>query len=78
MSDTAYLDWPFFEVSHRGLAIQLDAWAAENLCDAHDSDVDAACRRLVARLGTGGWLRHAVAGVEYPVRRARSRPVPSA
>lgn len=55
-----YLDWPFFDARHGGLARELDAWAADNLHDAHDGDVDAVCRALVARLGRDGWLRHAV------------------
>ena len=55
-----YLDWPFFEERHGALARELDAWAADNLTDAHGSDVDAICRALVARLGRDGWLRHAV------------------
>ena len=59
-----YLDWPFFEPHHGVLAHDLDAWAAANLADAHGTDVDAVCRALVVRLGQGGWLRHAVAGVE--------------
>lgn len=59
------LDWPFFDAHHGVLARELDAWAAANLVDAHGTDVDAVCRALVARLGQGGWLRHAVAGVEH-------------
>ena len=55
-----YLDWPFFEARHGALARALDAWAADNLHDAHGEDVDASCRALVARLGRAGWLRHAV------------------
>ena len=65
MSDTRYLDWPFFEPRHRELARALDAWAAEhitNLHAAYGNDVDAACRACVRALGDGGWLRHAVAG----------------
>jgi acyl-CoA dehydrogenase len=31
----------------------------------HGTDVDGACRALVARLGAGGWLRHAVGGRDY-------------
>jgi len=60
-----YLDWPFFDAQHGVLARELDAWAAANLADAHGADVDAVCRALVARLGQGGWLRHAVAGVGH-------------
>ncbi|HYL18535.1 MAG TPA: acyl-CoA dehydrogenase family protein, partial [Burkholderiales bacterium] len=61
MSDKTYLDWPFFDDSHRALAASLDEWAVRNLADLHDtSDLDDTCRKLVARLGTDGWLRHAV------------------
>lgn len=58
--DCDYLDWPFFEPRHGELARELDAWAADNLRDAHGGDVDGICRTLVARLGRAGWLRHAV------------------
>ena len=61
MSDKTYLDWPFFDVPQRRLAVELDAWAVENLAHLdHGADVDALCRDLVARLGAGGWLRHCV------------------
>jgi acyl-CoA dehydrogenase len=61
MSDTSFLDWPFFEPRHRELAVRLEAWCAANLPVDH-GDVDAACRSLVAMLGQGGWLRHSGAG----------------
>jgi acyl-CoA dehydrogenase len=61
MSDKAYLDWPFFDDTHRELAVELEDWAAHNLADVHPAgDVDRACRTLVARLGQGGWLLYAV------------------
>lgn len=60
MSDTAYLDWPFFEPHHAELARALDAWATQNVPHSHGPDVDAECRALVRQLGAGGWLRHAV------------------
>ncbi|MBE0692003.1 MAG: acyl-CoA dehydrogenase family protein, partial [Aquamicrobium sp.] len=53
--DRSFLDWPFFEDRHRDHAERLDAWCGENLPADH-SDIDAACRRLVAALGQGGWL----------------------
>ena len=62
MSDTSYLQWPFFEPHHAELAKQLDAWASANISQAHGSDVDAECIALVKSLGKAGWLRHAVAG----------------
>ena len=57
MSDQTFLDWPFFAQHHRDLAAALEVWCAANLPVDH-SDVDAACRHLVAMLGQGGWLRH--------------------
>lgn len=62
MSDRSFLDWPFFDDSHRRLADDLDAWCARELAGPHDDDgdVDASCRMLVRELGEGGWLRYAV------------------
>lgn len=65
MSDTAYLDWPFFEPRHRELALALDAWAGPHVAAHHGDDVDTECRALVKSLGQGGWLRHAVAGTGH-------------
>jgi acyl-CoA dehydrogenase len=61
MSDTQYLDWPFFEDRHRALAAAADAWAMQHVADAHGPDVDAQCRALVRALGAAGWLAYAVA-----------------
>ncbi len=61
MIDASFLSWPFFEDRHRQFARDLTAWAAKEipgLADHHD--VDGSCRRLVRRLGEGGWLRVAV------------------
>ena len=62
----AELDWPFFDEAHRDFKSRLDAWCAEHLAHAHHDEsrdaVDAECIRLVRLLGSGGWLRHAVAG----------------
>lgn len=57
MPDRTFLDWPFFDPRHRDLAAALDVWCAAHLPVDH-SDVDAACRALVANLGSAGWLRH--------------------
>ena len=65
MSDTHYLDWPFFELRHGALQRELDAWATTAISQEAHHDVDGACRALVRSLGAGGWLRHAVAGGEH-------------
>jgi acyl-CoA dehydrogenase len=65
MTDTTYLDWPFFEERHRVLSRELNAWAAANVSHLHGRDVDSACRELVRKLGNAGWLRHAVGVQPY-------------
>ncbi|MEF2553928.1 acyl-CoA dehydrogenase family protein [Aurantimonas sp. A2-1-M11] len=60
MADRSFLDWPFFDDSHRALARKAEDWAAANvpgLVDHHD--VDGSCRRLVAAMGKAGFLAHA-------------------
>ena len=56
MSDTRYLDWPFFEARHVEMQRELDAWAREHISQDAHADVDGECRALVAALGDGGWL----------------------
>ena len=60
MADRSFLDWPFFDNSHRELAEQLQIWCETSLPLAHGEDIDAECRALVAKLGAGGWLRYCV------------------
>jgi acyl-CoA dehydrogenase len=60
MADRAFLDWPFFDYSHRRLAEELEAWCGTELAEPHGEDVDAECRGLVRKLGQGGWLRYCV------------------
>jgi acyl-CoA dehydrogenase len=60
MADRSFLDWPFFDNSHKQLAEQLENWCKEHLPLAHGDDIDAECRALVARLGAGGWLLYCV------------------
>jgi acyl-CoA dehydrogenase len=63
------LDWPFFDDSHRDFKPRLDAWCSAHLVHApHEESreaVDAECIRLVRLLGSGGWLKHAVAGTAW-------------
>jgi acyl-CoA dehydrogenase len=60
MPDRSFLAWPFFEPRHRELAERLQRW-----CDAHlhgvGEPLDVYCRRLVAALGSAGFLKLAVA-----------------
>ena len=53
---TDWLDWPFFEESHRKLADELEQWCAGNL-DEPSEDVDGYCRSLVRKLGKAGFLK---------------------
>lgn len=59
-SDFTWLEWPFFDDAHRKLALDLDAWCKTNLQSIDESDVYAACKSLVLKLGEGGWLRYCV------------------
>lgn len=64
-----FLDWPFFDGSHKALAEKLDAFAASGaLADIDHADTDKACRRLVRSLGEAGLLDAATgAGGEQPI-----------
>ena len=55
MSDRSFLDWPFFEPSHRDWAARVEAVASGIAVD--HGDTDAACRTLVAELGAAGLLQ---------------------
>jgi acyl-CoA dehydrogenase len=57
VSDKTFLSWPFFTDRHRALAEEVERWCAANLPVDH-SDVGAACRDLVARLGRDDLLAH--------------------
>jgi acyl-CoA dehydrogenase len=60
LSDRTFLEWPFFDDSHRRLAEELDGWCAAELPHSHSDDTDSECRALVRQLGEGGWLRYCV------------------
>ncbi len=63
MPDRSFLAWPFFEERHRELAAAIETWCRSHL-PADRSDVDGACRALVAALGRDGWLMHSAADPE--------------
>ena len=66
MADKSFLDWPFFEDSHRRLAAELDEWTASEIAPLEAKphsgieEVDALCREMVRRLAAGGWLKYVV------------------
>lgn len=64
-----FLDWPFFDGSHKALAEKLDAFAASGvLADIDHADTDKACRSLVKSLGEAGLLDAATgAGGQQPI-----------
>jgi acyl-CoA dehydrogenase len=56
-----HLQWPFFGDEHRRLAADLDAFIASGgLGEIDHGDADTACKDLVRRLGSAGFLRHCV------------------
>jgi acyl-CoA dehydrogenase len=65
LTGQTHLDWPFFDPRHRIVADELEQWAKVHIRQAHEEDVDAACRGLVRVLGEGNWLRYAIAGTGY-------------
>jgi acyl-CoA dehydrogenase len=70
VTGNSHLDWPFLEPRHKALATELELWAGRVLRDetsnGHSAgEVDDACRKLVRRLGEGGWLKYAIGGAAY-------------
>ncbi|MCC3861563.1 acyl-CoA dehydrogenase family protein [Pseudemcibacter aquimaris] len=58
--DQTYLDWPFLEDHHRTLAIDLEKWCQEHLNNIDHCDVDRACKDILSKLASGGWLQYVV------------------
>ncbi|OAN52739.1 acyl-CoA dehydrogenase [Paramagnetospirillum marisnigri] len=62
MPDSSFLDWPFFDQTHRDFARALEDWARANLAtlcpedEAHGDKMDQTARRLVRALGKAGFL----------------------
>jgi acyl-CoA dehydrogenase len=71
-----WLDWPFFDLSHRAFAEDLDRFVASGVIAAIDhGDVDASCRRLTRALGEAGLLAAAVAAADGDASAIDSRRV---
>ena len=66
MADKTFLDWPFFEDHHRGLAAQLEDWATDKFVCVDHSDADIACKQLVTQLGQAGILNHSATDPTNP------------
>ncbi|TWF58511.1 acyl-CoA dehydrogenase family protein [Neorhizobium alkalisoli] len=64
-----FLDWPFFDDSHKALAEKLDDFAASRaLAQIDHADTDKACRAIVRSLGEAGLLDAATgAGGSVPI-----------
>ena len=65
MTDTSYMDWPFFEERHRTLAAEVRVWAEREIAplekdEPRGAELDRRCTTLVRELGSAGWLRRAV------------------
>ena len=58
----SHLDWPFLDSRHKQLALEMDAWADDNIREEHDQDVNDACRDFVRRYGRDGWLKYVIGG----------------
>ncbi len=71
-----WLDWPFFDESHRGFAGALDRFVASSaLASINHEDVDTSCRKLVRALGDASLLDAAVAPPEDDAFAIDSRSV---
>jgi acyl-CoA dehydrogenase len=65
VADKTFLAWPFFNDRHRAQADEIERWSAANLPVDH-SDVDAASRDLVVRLGRDGFLASTAPDPDVP------------
>ncbi len=61
MTDTTFVDWPFFDDGHRAWLSDVQAWCGQYTF-RHDDDTDGICRALVRDLGTAGILNACVPG----------------
>ena len=62
MADRTFLDWPFFDDSHRAMARDLEEWTLKEIApfERAEADVDGIARDFVGKLGADGWLRYCV------------------
>ena len=60
MDRFAHYEWPFFEVTHRGLAREVEKFAKESLAACARRGRRCDLQALVQDLGCSGFLRHCV------------------
>ncbi|MEA3015078.1 MAG: acyl-CoA dehydrogenase [Sphingomonadales bacterium] len=60
MADKSFLDWPFFDNSHRELAEKLEDWCQSELAEPPADNIEMECIDLAMRLGAAGWLGYCV------------------
>jgi acyl-CoA dehydrogenase len=71
-----WIDWPFFDVSHREFATRLDCFVDSTAVrDINHDAVDEACRKLVRALGEAGLLEVAVPSPDGDASGIDSRTV---
>ena len=71
-----WIEWPFFDASHREFATRLDRFVdSEAVRDIDHNAVDAACRKLVRSLGEAGLLEAAVPSPDGDASGIDSRAV---
>ncbi len=62
MSDSTYLDWPFFDAAHRDFARAMSEWAVREIAPlagrepTDTADLDTHAKSLAAMLGSAKWL----------------------
>jgi len=66
MSDTTYLDWPFFDKTHREFAADLTTWAKKEIAPHENDDhrtndaLDNSFKNIIKKLGEAGWLKYTI------------------
>ena len=66
MSDTTFLDWPFFDDNHRSFADDLKAWAEQEIAPLENDDhhtneaLDNSFKNIIKKLGDDGWLKYTI------------------
>ena len=67
MSDTSYLNWPFFEQGHQKLSMLISVWAEREITPLaqkaeakNNNDLDAQCAEILKKLSKANFLNYAI------------------